>query len=263
MQLKMHTTSVAAVRSVVLSIFGIGLSMPLVAQKPSDRSLCRCDSAASCDAEGARALSKGDALTAMRCFRTQVGYAEDAKLPERIVSGYNNMSQTYVQNRDYRRALSWTHLALRVNPRDRSAKRALSLIQKHLSAWPTNLIGIYVRYAGRGLWDTLCLTEAPDSKIHLRLVAFRVSSAWRECGPAAYGDIVGDAALTRQGSYLLSGFEDFPDCRVSMSFKPGVATVTEPTGECGFGLGVRAGGRYERISSTMTNLDQCVDLKTP
>lgn len=261
MRLKTRTT---AVFTVVLSIAGVGvLSALLVAQNESDRSLCHCDSAASCEAEGERALSKGDVPATMKCFRAQVGYAEDAKLSGQVASAYNNMSQAYFQAQDYPRALSWTLLALRVDPQNPRAKHHLSLIQKHLVEWPTNPIGIYVRYSGRGFWDALCLTEAKDAKIHFRLVAFRLSSAWREFGPAAYGDIDGEAALTRQGGYLLDGFEGFPDCRISMSLRPGSATVAEPTGECGFGAGVRAGGEYERVSATITNLDQCVDSNTP
>lgn len=56
MRLKTRTT---AVFTVVLSIAGVGvLSALLVAQNESDRSLCHCDSAASCEAEGGP-LAKG------------------------------------------------------------------------------------------------------------------------------------------------------------------------------------------------------------
>ena len=225
--------------------------------------LTACDSASSCEARGAQALKEGDVPTAIKCFRLQVGFAEDANSPLQIASAYNRMSQAYFQVQDYPRALSWTRLALRIDPQNQPAKHAFSIIQKHLTDWPANPTGTYVRYSGRGIWDTLCLTQGLSHKIRFQLVAFRVGPAWREFGPAAYGDILGDAAPTRQGSYVLKGFEDFPGCRVELSLRRRTATVLEPTGDCGFGQGVRAGGQYDRISATMPDLDQCGDSETP
>jgi hypothetical protein len=259
----MRVMSVAIVL-VALSILGIGAcSVPLMGQNGSARSLCHCDSTASCESEGARASSEGDVSAAMKCYRAQVGYAEDENSPGQAVRAYDNMSQAYLHMEDYPRAFSWTHLALQVEPQNQTAKRNLLIIRQHVKQWPARPTGIYVRYAGRSLWNTLCVTHSEDRKIHFRLVAFRLSSAWREFGPAAYGDILGDASLIRQGTYLLNGFEDFPDCRVRLSLMPGVVRVFEPTGDCGFGAGVRAGGEYERISATVSTSDQCTDLATP
>jgi hypothetical protein len=200
----------------------------------------------------------------MKCYRAKIGYAEDENLPKETVRAYNGLSQAYAHAQDYARALVWTHLALRVDPRNVDAKRDLAVISERLKAWPTSPTGIYIRYAGRALWNTLCVTEAQDGKIHFRLVAFRISPAWRELGPGAYGDIDGDAVRANDRDvYELRDFEDFPECRVRMKFKPDAATVFEPVGDCGFGAEVRAAGQYERITATPTTLRECRDAQNP
>lgn len=104
---------------------------------------------ASCNELGTQAVKKGDTGSAIRLFKLQVGYAEDAEDKGKWAVAYSNLAVAYIHRDDYFRALAWTRLALLANPESAAAKHNLAEIEKHTAsyAWPTSISGTYVQYA--------------------------------------------------------------------------------------------------------------------
>jgi hypothetical protein len=210
-----------------------------------------CTTSTTCDENGRRALAKGDVETAIELFRLAAGYAEDAQDEKQRAIAYNDLAAAYIHMNDFHRALAWTHVALRVEPDNASAKHELGEIDKNLAGfhWPPIVGGIYAQYAGRGEWSCLCLSRTDSNAVEFQLVAYRMGAAWRSYGPAAIGNVRGKATLNADTEVRYTGDTDFPSCRIQMKFSPGTMNLTQ-SGDCGFGYGVRAEGAYERITST-------------
>jgi len=220
------------------------------AQAKTSPPLSSCSSAASCNRLGTQAFKKGDITTAIKLFKLQVGYAEDAQDEKESGLAYNNLAVAYMHQRDYLRASAWVHLALRADPKSEASRHNLVEIQKGLAQrrWPKGIGGTYVQYAGRTQWNSLCVSKNGDKGLHFRLLAYRMGVAWRRYGPAAYGDVKGEATLMTEDKARYSGAADFPTCRIEMKFTSDGVTL-EQQGDCGFGQGVRAAGDYERINA--------------
>lgn len=236
--------ALALVSTLVLLFIGVAQ-----AKAPAARPSCK--SAASCNELGTQAFKRGAIGTAVCLFKLQVGYAEDAQDKKESAVAYSNLAVAYMQNQEYFRALAWTHLALLANPESAAAKHNLAEIEKHTASypWPTGIGGTYVQYAGRAYWSSLCLSKKAGNDIEFRLIVYRLGAAWRRYGPAGYGDLKGKAVLAGNGDVQYAGSTDFPSCRINMKFgSDGV--ILEQQGDCGFGYGVRAAARYERISPT-------------
>ncbi len=221
-----------------------------------------CGDAISCNRLGTQALKKGDIVEAIRLFKLQVGYAEDAQDAEQSTVAYNNLAVAYILERDYLRALAWTRLALRADSKSEAANHNLLEIQNGLAQhrWPTGIEGTYVQYAGRTRWNSLCVSKAADKSFQFRLLAYRMGAAWRRYGPASYGDVKGEATLTTEDKAQYTGDADFAACHIEMKFtSDGVAL--EQQGDCGFGQGVSAVGDYERIN--VADGDNCDERVLP
>ncbi len=238
------------------------LFIPGIAQARTSSPKPPCDSAASCNQLGTQAFKRGDIPAAIQLFKLQVGYAEDAQDAKQSAAAYNNLALAYMRERDYLRASAWTRLALQADSKSQAAKHNLIGIQKGLAhhRWPTNIGGTYVQYAGRTQWNSLCVSKLQDKGFHFRLLAYRMGAAWRRYGPAALGDLKGEATLTAEDDAQYKGAADFPTCHIEMKFTPNGVTL-EQQGDCGFGHGVRAAGHYERIN-TVGN-DNCDEHGLP
>jgi hypothetical protein len=155
-----------------------------------------------------------------------------------------------MQGHDYQRALAWVHVALLLDPHNPAAHHNLEDIgmARGRPSWPKGFQGTYVRYAGKGQWDSLCVSEQQKRSISFQLLAYRMGSAWEKYGPASYGDLGGPATLKLADEATYSGDKDFPGCRVEMKFNPDSVGLKQD-GECGFGYGVQASGVYERINA--------------
>ena len=199
-------------------------------QRPS------CDTAAGCNQLGARALRNGDVKLAIRLFKLQAGYAEEGEYKKEWAIAYNNLARAYLHDEDYLCALAWTHLALKANPASQTAEYNLRNIQKGLANyhWPTSIGGTYVQYAGRGQWNCLRVSKKRSTDLSLHLTVYRMGAAWRRYGPAAYGDVKGEAVLTARNAARYVGTGDFPTCHIGMSFAPDGVTLVQQ-GNCGFG----------------------------
>lgn len=233
----------ALVSTSVLLLLGVAQ-----AKTPATRPSCK--NAASCNELGTQAFKRGDIGTAIRLFKLQVGFAEDAQDKKESAVAYSNLAVAYIRNREYFRALAWTHLALLANPESAAAKHNLAEIEKHTASypWPTSIGGTYVRYAGRAYWSSLCLSKKAGNDIEFQLIIYRLGAAWRRYGPAGYGDVRGKAVLTKNDEAQYTGSADFPSCRINMKFSGSDGVTLEQQGDCGFGYGVRAAGQYERIN---------------
>jgi hypothetical protein len=208
-----------------------------------------CGSAARCAEAGGLALKNGEAASAIRLFKLEAQYAEDARDDKASRRAYENVAAAYVGQREYRRALAWNHLALRIAPQSAAARHLRAQIEAHIgkARWPAPIGGTYVQYAGRAYWSSLCVSRAGGDELRLRLTVYRIGAAWRKYGPAGYGDLSGEALLAGDRARY-TGTRDFPSCRIGLTFTPDGASL-EQSGDCGFGYGVRAAGHFERIST--------------
>lgn len=234
---------------IAMSAFMIFLPGTSRVKTSSQRPVCR--SAASCNELGTHAFRKGDIAAAIRLFKLQVGYAEDAQSKIESALAYNNLAVAYIHKQEYFRALAWTRLALLANLESAAAKHNLEEIEQHTASfpWPTSIGGTYVQYAGRAYWNSLCVSKKATNELDFRLIIYRLGVAWRRYGPAGYGDIRGTTVLNGNGDAHYVGSGDFPSCHIDMKFGSDGVTL-EQQGDCGFGYGVRAVGHYERISPT-------------
>lgn len=223
-----------------------------------------CHGIANCNLLGTEALQKSDAEAAIPFFKAQVGYAEDAQNKGDSIGAYNNLALGYLRENRYFLALSWTRLALRLDPEDKAANDNLKSIEEHIGSykWPRQVTGIYVQYAGRTQWNSFCVRETRNHKLNFRLLAFRMGLAWRTYGPGSYGDLSGEAVLADGKQALYKGDKDFPTCRIKMQFGSGSAVLSQE-GDCGFGYGVKGAEDYERITATEADLEHCDERDLP
>lgn len=230
-----------------LSALAVLCAGPVRAQAASAPSGCR--SAAQCDRAGGLALKRAQVASAIHLFKREAGYAEDARDDKASERAYESLAVAYLRQRDYGRALAWTQLALRIAPQSAAARHILARIEAHIGNRRRRapIGGTYVQYAGRTYWSSLCVSKVSGDELRLRMLVYRIGAAWRQFGPAGYGDLSGKAALAGdQARYTGTG--DFPSCRIELTFSPDGASL-EQTGDCGFGYGVRAAGHFERIDT--------------
>jgi hypothetical protein len=223
-----------------------------------------CSSASECGQAGMQALKNGDTATAVRFFREQVGYAEDTQDRKEAVLAYNSISDTYLRDSDYFRALAWTTLALRSDPENATAKNNVQTIQEHNAQyrWSSDKSGLYIQYAGRAQWNSFCIHQVGNGKLDFRLLAFRMNSAWRTYGPASYGEIGGRVTIGENQEAPFHGNKDYPSCHLNIKFSLDSAQLSQD-GDCGFGYGVRGEGDYQRITEKLMNISRCGEEKLP
>ncbi len=164
------------------------------------------------------------------------------------INAYNNLTVAYMQKGDYLMARLWCHQSLRWDKENTAALFNLRRIAEKLSQWkwPASVTGVYLRYAGRGKWESLCVKQDGDSRIFVSFFGMRMGGD-PDGTPASLGDF--EASLEfRNRSATYVGEPDFP-CSVRMNFSADGATL-EQTGDCGFGYGVEAAGTFERASAT-------------
>ncbi len=231
-----------------LSIIGVLAILSIFTFGQAPQAPTPCDRALVCDRNGVQALNKGDIAAAIRLFKYEAAYSEDAQDKLQSVSAYNNLASAYAQNHDYLRALAWAHVALRFDPQNSTARQNIERIGNDLGnvSWPGDVHGTYVQYAGRGQWNSISVSRSGEHDISFRLLVYRMGSAWKRYGPAGYGDLTGSATVQQGNEVTYQGDKDFPSCRITMKFAADGVEITQD-GDCGFGYGVRGSGRYERV----------------
>jgi hypothetical protein len=254
---KEQSKCLSLIRTAGVALLVCGSQLILRAQAPS-ATRPQCKGTVECNEQGASALKGKQLGLAIRLFEAQVGYAEEAADKGASLVAYNNLAVAYLKKKDFFRALAWAQVALQMDGENEAAKHNLRQIQKQIEGfeWPTASEGTYIQYAGRTQWNALCVRKAERDKLRFHLLAYRMGGAWREYGAASYGDLEGMAVAGESGDAIFVGNEDIPACRVRMRFSPGSVQI-EHEGDCEFGYGVDASGRYQRITAKPPNLQTC------
>src|SRR5580704_7676153 len=119
----------------IIGLLGI-LSMFTYGQAP--QAPTPCDHAPVCDRDGMQALNKGHIAAAIRLFKYEAAYSEDAQDKSQSLSAYNNLASAYAKNHDYLRALAWAHVALRHDSENSVARQNIENIGNDLGkvSWP-------------------------------------------------------------------------------------------------------------------------------
>jgi hypothetical protein len=247
-------------RTLRTALIAVVLAPALSAANPQPK--WQCASYQKCDEAGTRALRTGDVDRAIGLFELQAGYAElaDIELGHTIVGegkepayplgtlAYNNLAVANMQKGDYLKARLWCQQALKWDRDNKAAQLNLRRVNEKLKdwKWPTSVSGLYLRYAGRGKWETFCVKQTGDSSIVVTYFGMRMG-LYPEGTPASLGDFQATLELHNQNSTYL-GEPDFP-CKVRMSFALDKVGL-EQSGDCGFGYGVEATGDFERASTS-------------
>jgi hypothetical protein len=246
---------------VTISIVFLLLGCRLCSQ-PSPSHGGNCESATACNVAGSLALAKGKIDTALDLFRREIIFAEKAHDQNAALLGYNNMAVAYCHSKEYSRAAIWAEIAKRTGAQDERTSHNLKLIQAHMpQSVSKGIKGLYVQYAGMGLWNRVRVFEK-DGTIHFDLTAYRVDTASDQFGPASYGDVEGQIAPADGRIATFQSDRDYPDCNVRFEFGNGGADIKQ-SGDCGFGYGVDASGRYERIGEQYASKPSGPDANLP
>jgi hypothetical protein len=257
----MRYSSVVLYRLILWYVTAVVVQLPIsqAAVQAGDE----CKTIEACAALGNAALQRSDASTALLYFRSQAQLAEDppdnSAGPEAFghafdtlrAQAFDNLTSAFLLRKDYFRARAWARVAVRLDPSDALAKANLKLINDKTKEhrWSTDISGLYVRYAGYGTWDTLNVSDPDRGKVTLDLLANRMTSTWRQFGPASYGDVKGEANMVaaRRAVYDYTDKDDeYSSCKLTLEFLNDSVFVIQQ-GLCGFGHGVDANGSWERI----------------
>jgi tetratricopeptide repeat protein len=155
-----------------------------------------CSSYASCNKLGTAALNNGRVDEAIAYFEQQAALAERADIDRQTKSretlprspyklalpAYNNLALAHFKKGDYFRARAWAHVALGWDKNNRAAQFNLRKIEQALGPWqcPQTPAGEYVRYAGRGTWESIVVKPASAGNIE-----FCFSGLWWGFGERA------------------------------------------------------------------------------
>jgi tetratricopeptide (TPR) repeat protein len=217
-----------------------------------------------CNRMGAAALGAGATNRAIVLFTLQAGYAELADIDQGHASyrkgtapsyplaiiAYNNLAAAYARSRNYLQARLWCRVALTWDKQNGAALHNLALVEEKLKdwRWPSSFTGTYLRYAGRGQWESVCVEQGSADKVHVSFHGMRMGKD-PDGTPASYGDFQANLALSG-GRATYRGDADFPSCRVQMDFAEDRLVLKQSRGDCGFGYGVEASGTFERASTS-------------
>lgn len=255
-------------RNVHLMIDGLRIFVPacllflVISSAAQNESKAQCSSYQRCNDLGTKALQAGKTDAAIQLFELQAGYAEIAdieqghadygpgKTPSYTlgINAYNNLAVAYMHKGDYLRARLWCRVTLYWDKGNKAALFNLGRIEEKLKQWkwPGSVAGMYLRYAGRGQWESLCVKQNGSSKISVSFFGMRMGKE-PEGTPASYGDFKANLELLNN-SATYPGEPDFP-CTVRMDFSEDKVLLKQ-IGDCGFGYGVEASGTFERASTS-------------
>jgi hypothetical protein len=210
-------------------------------------------------------LKSGHFDAAIHLFEQQAAFAEVADIdrqtsskealfhsPYKIsLTAYNNLALAHLEKHDYFWARAWALVALMWDKDNSAAQFNLRKIEQALAQWqwPKTMAGEYVRYAGRGTWQSIVIKpSAPDS------VQFCFSGLWWGLGkgPSGLGDLRATVPFHKDvAEYSTHEFSE-NECHISMRFYADrlEAKQTGDDSDCGFGHNVAVEGTFQRISSS-------------
>ncbi|MEN3752543.1 tetratricopeptide repeat protein [Mangrovibacter sp. SLW1] len=208
-------------------------------------------------ADGEAAWSENKFAAARAAFEEQVSWSEQCDLPDnQIAAAYNAVARTYIQQKDYHRAWAWLMLA----PGYAESVQNLALIKDKLAAEPfsDSPDGVWWKYAGRGIWQSIQVSDAGDSKIKVDFEGYAFGLMGLYNGPNM-GHFIRTVALSGHNATVkLRDNDDVTDddtdsddsihCNIHLKFTPDQLTVTtDKPQQCGFGHNVTANGTWVRV----------------
>ncbi|NDL65496.1 tetratricopeptide repeat protein [Acerihabitans arboris] len=197
---------------------------------------------------GNTAYQQGHMDRAVDEFTAQAAWSEFCRLPPGAINtAYNNVALALIHSGEPLKAAAWLSLA----PADDKTRVNLALIQPVLDrlrpALAATPMGNYWRYAGKGVWSTIAVQpEGNVWKISFNGFYMPVMGMY-------YGPNMGEFSVVQSlegghGVYRQDEQADGSSCQVNMTFKADVATLETLSGDCGFGVNVRANGDFKRVS---------------
>ncbi len=218
-----------------------------------------CPDYQQCERAGNEALKNGKTKRAIELFQLQAGHAELADIDLGHVSvvpgntpiyklgiqAYNNLAAAEMRRGDYLMAREWCRVTLRWDKHNEIAIQNLNQIEERLKSWTwrSHVSGSYVRYAGRGQWDSLHVKQT-GNRISITLFVMRMGGDPAGT-PASYGDLEGKILL-QNGGATYKRDDEFP-CTIRMQFAVDKVELRQD-GDCGFGYGVDSTGTFSRVT---------------
>jgi hypothetical protein len=237
----------------VISVVPVVASLPFLAlgieAMQSEPSVPKCSNPAECNARGAKALAADGFAAADSFFLQELQLAEDSDEASAVLLALNNLAVSRIHQRDYLMARAWIHQALQVDSANPAAIHNLRVVEaaQRSFRWPSSPNGTYIQYLKCGLWNQIQISGASSTKATLAFSG--LSPGVRACSDFApsSGELEGQIHLKGK-SAIYNGDAETGPCRIEIAFNGG-SLWAEQQGGCGFGHGVYAYGKYERVST--------------
>ncbi|WP_213993150.1 tetratricopeptide repeat protein [Sodalis sp. dw_96] len=197
---------------------------------------------------GAAAYRQGDMARAVEEFSAQAAWGEFCRLPAAALdTAYNNTALALIRSGEPLKANAWLSLA----PHSAKSGVNLTLIQPVLDrlkpALAATPMGNYWRYAGQGLWSVLSvMPEGNTWKITFN--GYYMPGMGMYYGPNMGSFSVVQPISDGKAVYRQDAADGDSACQVNMTFNPREAQLDTVSGDCGFGMNVRADGKFLRVS---------------
>ncbi len=197
---------------------------------------------------GTEAYRRGDRVRAIDEYTAQAAWSEFCRLPAAAIhTAYNNTALALIRSGEPLKANAWLALAAD----DRKSRVNLALIQPVLArlepALAATPMGNYWRYAGQGVWSVLSvMPQGNEWKITFN--GYYMSAMGMYYGPNMGAFSVVQPINDGKAVYRQDAADGDPACQVNMAFSPGYLQLDTVSGDCGFGMNVRADGRFLRVS---------------
>ena len=184
---------------------------------------------------------------ARNAFEQQAAWSESCALDDSaIATAYNNVALTWIREGQWRKARAW----LMIRPNDSKSVYNLGLIKDKLAAMPqpVSAAGEYWRYAGRASWNVLTLKTLPQSsQYYVDFQGYYFGLMGMYAGPNM-GEFSETVTLNNNHAVVALREGDVIHCNISLAFSSqAIDASTDTPADCGFGMNVRADGRYLRV----------------
>ena len=208
-----------------------------------------CPKIQSYNSKGSELYKQKDYVKAREQFNLQVGWAESCDVESNLIAtAYNNVAITYLREKQYLKAKAWLSLAAEDKKSLYNTSRNKSAIDAAQQIANQSITGEYWRYAGVGIWNTI-IVDKLDGKYKINFWGYRVNQRTLYYGPNMGEFEVILPVDNNRAIYDQRLFKESDDeCVFDFEFSPGQITLLQKgNGNCGFGMGVYAGGSYIKV----------------
>ncbi|TCL04494.1 tetratricopeptide repeat protein [Sodalis ligni] len=198
---------------------------------------------------GTAAYRQGDMARAVEEFTAQAAWGEFCRLPAAaLATAYNNTALALFRSGEPLKANAWLSLA----PDDPKSRVNLALLQPILArlapALAATPMGNYWRYAGQGVWSVLSVVPADGNAWKITFNGYYMPGMGMYYGPNMGSFSVVEPISDGKATYSQDAADSGSACQVNMTFSPGDVQLDTVSGDCGFGMNVRADGKFLRVS---------------